>query len=162
MIYYYKFDFLCLKLTIIENFDQYWITKLEILENYKGRNRLCNPKGIRFIDSINNFFDAYFYDKKTIKTPNFLLTGTDFQTKVWNYLTKIPIGQTISYEELAKSAGFSKNYARATGFACKKNPIPIIIPCHRVIGKKQDIKNYNYGIKIKKWLLEHEGSIYKN
>jgi len=81
--------------------------------------------------------------------------GTDFQVSVWNELKIIPYGDTISYQELAKRVG-DKNSARAVGNANSKNPIPIIIPCHRVVRKSGDLGGYGGGIKIKRTLLELE------
>ncbi len=81
--------------------------------------------------------------------------GTDFQLSVWNELKKIPYGETISYQELAEKIG-DKKKARAVGNANGKNPIPIIIPCHRVIRKNGDLGGFGGGIKIKRKLLELE------
>lgn len=86
------------------------------------------------------------------------LEGTDFQKKVWQELTKIPFGKTISYQELAEKMG-NKNKARAVGNANGKNPIPIIIPCHRVIEKNGKLGGFGGGLKIKKFLLQLENSL---
>ncbi|NQV19180.1 MAG: methylated-DNA--[protein]-cysteine S-methyltransferase [Armatimonadetes bacterium] len=83
------------------------------------------------------------------------LEGTDFQIKVWQELTKIPFGETISYQQLAEKMG-SKNKARAVGNANAKNPIPIIIPCHRVIEKNGKLGGFGGGLHIKQFLLELE------
>jgi len=81
--------------------------------------------------------------------------GTDFQLSVWNELQKIHYGETISYQELAEKVG-DKNRSRAVGNANGRNPIPIIIPCHRVIRKNGDLGGFGGGIKIKEKLLELE------
>jgi methylated-DNA-[protein]-cysteine S-methyltransferase len=83
------------------------------------------------------------------------LEGTEFQKKVWNELLKIPYGETISYQELAKRTG-SINNARAVGSANGKNPVSIIVPCHRVINKSGKLGGYGGGLDIKKQLLEIE------
>ena len=83
------------------------------------------------------------------------LEGTDFQKKVWQELLKIPFGKTISYEQLAEKMG-DKNKARAVGNANGKNPIPIIIPCHRVIEKNGKLGGFGGGLHIKQFLLELE------
>jgi len=85
------------------------------------------------------------------------LEGTDFQKKVWQELSKIPFGKTISYQQLAEKMG-SKNKARAVGNANGKNPIPIIIPCHRVIEKNGKLGGFGGGLLIKQFLLELENN----
>ena len=82
--------------------------------------------------------------------------GTDFQKKVWGLLCEIPRGRTITYGELAQRAGNPKA-SRAVGAANGKNPIPIIIPCHRVIGSNGKLTGYAGGLEAKKKLLEIEG-----
>lgn len=81
--------------------------------------------------------------------------GTEFQIKVWKELLKIPYGKTATYKEIAENIG-NKNASRAVGMANNKNPIAIIIPCHRVIGSNGDMTGYAGGIKIKKFLLDLE------
>jgi methylated-DNA-[protein]-cysteine S-methyltransferase len=81
--------------------------------------------------------------------------GTSFQQKVWAELAKIPCGETITYHELAVRLGDAK-VIRAAGTANGKNPVAIIIPCHRVIGAGNKLVGYAGGIWRKKWLLEHE------
>lgn len=87
-----------------------------------------------------------------------ILFGTDFQRKVWDALRKIPYGKTLSYSEEALYIGNPKA-VRAIGGANHHNPIVIIIPCHRVIGKNKSLTGYGWGIERKKWLLEHEEGI---
>ncbi len=81
--------------------------------------------------------------------------GTEFQKRVWGELTKIPFGQTISYGELARRVG-SPKASRAVGLANGKNPIAIIVPCHRVIGANGTLTGYGGGLPRKKKLLELE------
>jgi methylated-DNA-[protein]-cysteine S-methyltransferase len=83
------------------------------------------------------------------------LEGTEFQKSVWNELSKIPFGVSISYLELAKRLGNEK-VIRAAANANGKNPIPIIIPCHRVIGSDKSLIGFSGGIENKRWLLTHE------
>ncbi len=82
-------------------------------------------------------------------------SGTLFQTKVWNALCGIPYGETRSYKEVASMIGNPKAM-RAVGMANNKNPLPIMIPCHRVIGSRGDLVGYAYGLKIKQFLLDLE------
>ena len=85
------------------------------------------------------------------------LQGTEFQKRVWNELTKIPYGKTITYKELAVRLGNVKSI-RAAGTANGANPIPIIIPCHRVIGSDGSLTGYAGGLEMKEKLLQLEGS----
>jgi methylated-DNA-[protein]-cysteine S-methyltransferase len=99
----------------------------------------------------------YFEDKRKQFDLPLEFVGTEFQQKVWNELTKIPFGQTLSYGQLADRLG-SKQLVRAVGNANGKNPIGIIVPCHRVIGNQGDLVGYAGGLWRKQWLLEHESS----
>jgi methylated-DNA-[protein]-cysteine S-methyltransferase len=83
--------------------------------------------------------------------------GSTFQRKVWSALRKVPPGKTISYGALAERIG-APGAARAVGAANRTNPIPIIIPCHRVIGADGALTGYAGGLHRKKWLLRHEGA----
>ena len=84
--------------------------------------------------------------------------GTPFQVRVWQELRRIPWGQTISYGELARRVGNPKA-SRAVGQANAVNPIPLIIPCHRVIAGDGSLGGYSSGPDRKRWLLRHEGAI---
>ncbi|MCX7549000.1 methylated-DNA--[protein]-cysteine S-methyltransferase [Xanthomarina sp. F1114] len=81
--------------------------------------------------------------------------GTDFQKRVWDALLKIPFGKTLSYLELSKQLGDVKAI-RAVANANGKNPLWIVVPCHRVIGSDGSLTGYAGGLHRKKWLLEHE------
>ena len=81
--------------------------------------------------------------------------GTPFQVMVWDALREIPYGTTVSYQELARRIGAEKA-VRAVGAANGANPIPIIIPCHRIIGADGSLTGYGGGIERKRWLLDHE------
>jgi methylated-DNA-[protein]-cysteine S-methyltransferase len=84
--------------------------------------------------------------------------GTDFQLSVWKVLRAIPFGQTISYGEQARRLG-DANKARAVGSANGRNPLPIVVPCHRVVGADGSLTGFSGGVDAKRWLLEHEGSL---
>ncbi len=81
--------------------------------------------------------------------------GTSFQRKVWSALCEIPYGETISYGELARRIG-QPTAARAVGLANGSNPLPIVVPCHRVIGADGSLTGFGGGIERKRWLLTHE------
>jgi methylated-DNA-[protein]-cysteine S-methyltransferase len=84
--------------------------------------------------------------------------GTAFQQRVWAALRRIPIGRTVSYGALAERLG-CPGAARAVGAANGRNPIGIVVPCHRVIGRDGSLTGYGAGIERKRWLLEHEGAL---
>lgn len=93
-------------------------------------------------------------ERKSFDIP-FALSGTDFQKRVWQALLRVPYGQTLTYGELALLAG-SPGGARAVGMACNKNPLPFIVPCHRVVGKNGALTGYALGLELKKRLLDLE------
>lgn len=101
--------------------------------------------------------DEYFFEGRKFFTVELDPLGSPFQLKVWNELLTIPYGRTDSYEALAIRVGDIKSI-RAVGLANGQNPIAIIIPCHRVIGKNGDLVGYGGGLETKTWLLLHEGA----
>ena len=104
---------------------------------------------------ISAQIDAYFTGEREDFDLELAPHGTEFQLRVWAELVKIPYGETISYSELAHRLGDPK-LVRAVGLANGRNPISIIIPCHRVIGADGSLVGYGGGLERKKWLLEHE------
>ena len=86
------------------------------------------------------------------------LTGSDFQRQVWRCLQDIPYGETISYGELARRVG-NPNASRAVGLANGRNPVAVIVPCHRVIGADGRLTGYAGGLDRKTWLLHHEAAV---
>jgi methylated-DNA-[protein]-cysteine S-methyltransferase len=84
--------------------------------------------------------------------------GTDFEKNVWTELRKIPCGVTVSYGSIAKTLG-DIQLSRAVGMANGKNPIAIVVPCHRVIGADGTLTGYGGGLHRKEWLLRHEGAL---
>ncbi|MCF8463550.1 MAG: methylated-DNA--[protein]-cysteine S-methyltransferase [Flavobacteriales bacterium] len=101
--------------------------------------------------------DEYFDGKRTEFDLPLNPNGTVFQKSVWAELQNIPFGKTISYMDMAKRLGDPK-VIRAAGTANGKNPIAIIIPCHRVVGSDGNLTGYAGGLKRKQWLLEHESA----
>jgi methylated-DNA-[protein]-cysteine S-methyltransferase len=99
--------------------------------------------------------DAYFAGELSSFDLEMSLLGTPFQRNVWTQLCEIPYGETISYGELARRVG-NPNASRAVGLANGRNPIAIIVPCHRVIGANGSLTGYGGGLERKTWLLEHE------
>lgn len=84
------------------------------------------------------------------------LRGNTFQRRVWDALAHIPYGQTVSYGGIARRVS-TLQAARAVGAACGANPVPIIVPCHRVIGGDGGLHGFGGGLPLKAWLLQHEG-----
>jgi methylated-DNA-[protein]-cysteine S-methyltransferase len=101
--------------------------------------------------------DEYFFEGRKFFTVELNPFGSEFQLRVWNELIAIPYGRTLSYLDLAIRLG-DINLMRAVGLANGQNPIAIIIPCHRVIGKNGDLVGYGGGLDKKEWLLQHEGA----
>ena len=107
------------------------------------------------------WLDCYFSGQPPEFTPPLTMLGSDFRRLVWTILLSIPYGCTTTYGEIAKAAAEKLNRphmsAQAVGDAVGRNPISLIIPCHRVIGAKGDLTGYAGGLARKQWLLEHEG-----
>jgi methylated-DNA-[protein]-cysteine S-methyltransferase len=111
----------------------------------------------KVVAKVFNQLKEYFSRDRKIFDLSLELLGTDFQKKVWNELNNIPYGETISYGELANRLG-DKNLMRAVASANGANPVPIVIPCHRVIGSDGSLTGYGGGLDVKQKLLELEGS----
>lgn len=107
----------------------------------------CKIQLEEYFDGNRNEFDLKLNPK-----------GTDFQKKVWKKLLEIPFNKTVSYQEMANQLGDPK-VIRAAASANGKNPIAIIIPCHRVIGSDGSLTGYASGLHRKKWLLAHENPV---
>lgn len=103
--------------------------------------------------------EEYFARHRTAFDLPLAPVGTPFQLRVWNALRDIPFGTTESYGGLARRIGAPTSAARAVGAANGQNPIPIIVPCHRVIGATGDLTGFGGGLERKRWLLTHEGAI---
>ena len=100
--------------------------------------------------------EEYFAGRRKAFDLPLKLQGTEFQKRVWLQLTKIPFGQTWSYGQMAKCLD-NPNASRAVGLANGRNPIAVIVPCHRVIGADGSLTGFGGGIPRKQWLLVHEG-----
>ena len=107
----------------------------------------CIEQLIQYFQGQRRFFEFPVYQE-----------GTEFQQRVWNELTAIPFGKTISYLDLSRRLGDTKAI-RAAAAANGKNNLAIVVPCHRVIGSKRDLVGYAGGLWRKKWLLDHETKI---
>jgi methylated-DNA-[protein]-cysteine S-methyltransferase len=116
-------------------------------------------KGIKpkVVNNLENQFLEYFNGHRKTFQIEYNLIGTDFQKEVWQKLLDIPYGKTISYGKLAAQMGDVKKI-RAVANAVGKNPIPIVIPCHRVVGMHGNLTGYIGGLANKKYLIELESN----
>ena len=141
------------------------LISIDFLINLSETDVICNISSKFICEKVNNDHKIFISPVKEL-SDYFLgnlkyfsialdIRGTNFQKSVWKSLINIPYGETVSYSSIAKLIGNEKA-SRAIGQANNKNPIPIIIPCHRVIGKNGKLVGYSEGLSIKKWLLDHE------
>jgi methylated-DNA-[protein]-cysteine S-methyltransferase len=129
------------------------ICSLSFFEATPPYQRTKSPLVEECIEQLDDYFNK---KRKTFSLP-FDLIGTDFQKKVWAALLKIPFGKTISYKQLAIHLGNEK-VIRAAGTANGKNPLPIIIPCHRVMGATGELVGYSGGVDKKRGHIQFMGS----
>ena len=115
----------------------------------------CAPDGF---DPVREELTEYFAGQRTVFTVPTAARGDDFQQRVWALLRAIPFGETRSYGDLAQELG-DPALARAVGMANARNPIGIIIPCHRVIGADGSLTGYAGGLERKRYLLDHERGV---
>lgn len=113
-----------------------------------------------YYNDIYEQLNAYFIGKlRSFELP-LILTGTRFQLRVWNELVKIPYGEKSTYKEIAEAIG-NPQAVRAVGNASRSNPIPILVPCHRIIVSNGNLTGYNGGLNRKEWLIKHENKYRK-
>jgi len=161
-IYFYKYQIskkFVLKLGIAED-DGCGKSAGKIAISGVFLNAVNKPNGYEkketpLINKAARQFGEYFEGKRKSFNLPLTMQGTDFQMKVWNALKKIPYGKTASYGKLAAMIGNPKA-CRAVGMANNRNPIAIIVPCHRVIGHDGSLTGYGGGLELKKLLLDLE------
>jgi len=130
------------------------ISKIEVLDEKLELSCLI-PANLK--NAVTQLMD-YFEGNRTQFDFKINPKGTEFQQKVWQELLKIPYGKTISYLDLSKKLGDAKAI-RAVANANAKNPLWIVVPCHRVIGSDGSLTGYAGGLWRKKWLLDHENPV---
>ena len=130
-----------------------YLTSLKLVKQAGKTN-----KETTLIKTIKTQLGEYFSGKRNNFDIKIYPKGTEFQKKVWDELLNIPYGNAKSYSEIAATIG-NKNAQRAIGSACNKNPIMIIIPCHRVISKNGNLGGFAYGNFVKQELLKIENMI---
>jgi len=107
------------------------------------------------IGRMANQLDEYLSGKRRAFDVKLDLKGTEFQMKVWNALSEVPYGELVSYSDIAKRIG-NENASRAVGSACKANPLPPIVPCHRIVRSSGIIGEYLGGKSVKEHLIDLE------
>ena len=130
------------------------IATLYFVDSIKKTSANIHPSLKDCIQQLDEYFSSSRKEFDLKLNPE----GTEFRKRVWGYLIKIPYGKTKSYFDIAKQMG-DANANRAVGNANAKNPISIIVPCHRVIGNSGDLVGYGGGLWRKEWLLNHENSV---
>jgi methylated-DNA-[protein]-cysteine S-methyltransferase len=111
------------------------------------------------LDEAARQLEAYFAGKLLAFDLPLEVHGTEFQQQCWLALATIPYGQTVSYGEQARRLGLGSDKARAVGSANGANPLPIVLPCHRVIGADGSLTGFGGGLEVKRFLLELEGAL---
>lgn len=139
--------------TILLNSDGHALTGLRFVSD---TNQPVNPSSpeLPIFAQTRQWLDDYFAGKRPCDIPRLNPPGTDFQRRVWQSLFTIFYGQTKTYGQIAEMVGCRS--ARAVGQAIGRNPIALIIPCHRVVGANGNLGGYAYGLDRKKQLLELE------
>jgi methylated-DNA-[protein]-cysteine S-methyltransferase len=134
------------------------ITSLSIESDGQLPWASIDEKPTRVLDLAAKQLGEYFAGKRRAFDVPVALSGTDFQKAVWSQLSRLGFGEAISYGEIGAATGRAAA-GRAVGGAIGANPIPIIVPCHRVLGSNHKVTGYSggNGIPTKLWLLEHEG-----
>jgi len=108
-----------------------------------------------FFTDIKQQLEEYFKGERREFDITLDLRGTDFQKSVWNELLKIPYGEVRAYKDIAERTGNSRA-CRAVGMACGRNPVPLVVPCHRVIGTDGKLTGFAHGLEIKEKLIRLE------
>jgi methylated-DNA-[protein]-cysteine S-methyltransferase len=125
---------------------------------FRGAN-VAEEGSAPVLDEAAAQLEAYFAGERTAFDLPLDLDGTEFQRHCWLALASIPYGQTVSYGEQARRIGLGPDSARAVGAANGQNPLPLVLPCHRVIGADGSLTGFGGGLRVKRFLLEHEGAL---
>ena len=150
---------------MIQNYYYYYESPIGILEIRTTEEELIsilyvdekrkNTETPEILKEVIKQLQEYFNGERKKFDIKFKLKGTKFQEKVWNALTDIPYGETVSYKYIATKIGNEKA-VRAVGNTNSRNIINIVVPCHRVIGANKSLTGYGGGLDKKSWLLQHE------
>ena len=148
MEYYFSYNF---------DFGEIFISEKDnkIISVQMNASKNALKQETKLIKDTFKQINEYFAGKRKVFDISYSFIGTDFQTKVWKALAKIPYAKTCTYKQIAEKISKPKAY-RAVGQACNKNPLLIIVPCHRVIGSNGKLTGFALGENIKKYLLDLE------
>lgn len=156
---------------MIQNYYYYYESPIGILEIRTTEEELIsilyvdekreNTETPKILKEVIKQLQEYFNGERKKFDIKFKLKGTKFQEKVWNALTDIPYGETVSYKYIATKIGNEKA-VRAVGNTHGRNIINIVVPCHRVIGANKSLTGYGGGLDKKSWLLQHEEKFSKS
>ncbi len=152
MKYFYEYESDIGVLSIVEEDNQ--IIKLVINKQITDIQKQETP----LINKTYNQIQEYLNGKRLKFEIPILLKGTEFQKKVWEKLISVPYGEVTSYKYVATQIGLP-NASRAVGNACNKNPLLIIVPCHRILGSDKTLKGFAAGISVKEKLLNLEARV---
>ncbi|HEX9744284.1 MAG TPA: methylated-DNA--[protein]-cysteine S-methyltransferase [bacterium] len=135
--------------------------KEEIMNRFHDTSPVDSSTASKFLLQLRTEISEYCEGLRSNFSVPVVIEGTEFQVRVWNEMKKIQFGQTITYGDLAKRIENPKA-SRAVGAACGQNRVPIIIPCHRVLGSAGKLHGFGGGLDEKAWLLDLEGASYKS
>jgi len=121
------------------------------------RTKATRSGASEVLDEVERELGAYFADPSRSFSAELLAQGTELERAVWSELARIPVGTTRTYGEIARALG-RPTAARAVGSAVGRNPLSIVVPCHRVVGKDGSLTGFAGGVERKAWLLAHEGA----
>ena len=139
-------------LTVVS--DNHYIRKISFGKQELAEDHVETPEHWLLLKAEQQLME-YFEGVRTVFDLPYQVTGTDFQKSVWHALAKIPYGTVKTYGTIAKEIGLVKA-SRAVGGACNKNPIAIVIPCHRVVGSNGNLTGFAGGLTVKETLLQLE------
>lgn len=134
------------------------LTGVFVADHVRCPDRAGFPEDDSVLQLARSQLEEYFAGRRRRFDVEIRLAGTPFQRRVWEELERIPFGESISYGELAARVG-SPKAVRAVGSANGRNPVSIVIPCHRVIGTTGHVSGYGWGPERKTWLLGHETEV---
>lgn len=133
-------------------FENDIVERFVVADSFSAKER---EQAARYLEIVEAQLGEYFARQRTVFALKLDLFGTPFQVEVWNSLARIPYGETTSYGQQAKWVG-RPAAVRAVGGANGRNPVAIVLPCHRVVGANGSLTGFGGGLERKTWLLEHE------